>query len=547
MRNNQAYLLLFITLFIQSTSFSQALPVGTTVLEDFWRLRQVKGEKDRDISFSIRPIHANSQQTFDSLFKWRDFTTSDTYKGFSFFKGRGITRPLPLTLKQQYNSHHPYGWNDGSMIPAKGYQVQLSFGLYSSIGPLSIHLQPEIVYAQNAAFNTFTFRSDSTWKSYYQSVINVIDQPDRLSDKSYTRFFPGQSSIRFNYKQLSLGLSSENLWWGPGVRNSLIMSNNAPGFLHVSFNSIKPVTTPIGSFEWQVVAGKLKSSGIQPDTTKTFEGRKLFVPKPKDDRYLNGMVVTFQPKWTKGLHFGFSRVFYLISTDLQKSFDGYLPVIGKFFKSKTPDEDNKKRDQLLSFFVRLILPTEKAEVYGELGRNDHSHDMRDFLLEPEHSRAYIIGFKKNFETSKSTELQLMGEFANLKMPSTILLREQQSWYTHYQVRDGYTNHGQVIGAGIGPGGSSQTVGLAHLSGINKLGLTLERVVHNNDFYYEAFGPARDFLSHWVDLSANLNKIWQVNNILIDANITYIKSINYQWQRNNNPKNLQAACSFLYMF
>ena len=130
----------------------------------------------------------------------------------------------------------------------------------------------------------------------------------------------------------------------------------------------------------------------------------------------------------------------------------YLPVIGKFFKSKTPDEDNRKRDQLLSFFVRLILPKEKAELYGELGRNDHSHDMRDFLLEPEHSRAYIIGFKKIFETGKETELQLMGEFANLKMSSTILLREQQSWYTHYQVRDGYTNYGQVIGAGIGPGG-----------------------------------------------------------------------------------------------
>ncbi|MFK5143427.1 capsule assembly Wzi family protein, partial [Klebsiella pneumoniae] len=54
-----------------------------------------------------------------------------------------------------------------------------------------------------------------------------------------------------------MGISSENLWWGPGIYNSLLMSNNAPGFWHLTFNSRKPLKTPIGDFEWQLIGGKL--------------------------------------------------------------------------------------------------------------------------------------------------------------------------------------------------------------------------------------------------------------------------------------------------
>ncbi|MFX8805488.1 capsule assembly Wzi family protein, partial [Acinetobacter baumannii] len=54
-----------------------------------------------------------------------------------------------------------------------------------------------------------------------------------------------------------VGISSENLWWGPGIYNSLLMSNNAPGFWHLTFNSRKPLKTPIGDFEWQLIGGKL--------------------------------------------------------------------------------------------------------------------------------------------------------------------------------------------------------------------------------------------------------------------------------------------------
>lgn len=546
---------LFFSLLLLSRfgSSAQSLPAGTPLLEENWRREQIKGEKKSDVSFMLRPIHAHGALSFDSLYRRKNFLPENiSSNNFLFAKGKGEFKLLPLTFKQQHNSHHPYGWNDGSMIPANGYQAQLSVGVYSKLGPLTIQLQPEVVYAQNAAFKSFpASHNDTIWKNYYTAFLNTTDNPDRFGNRSYLKLFPGQSSIRFNFKKLSIGLSTENLWWGPGVRNALVMSNNAPGFPHISFNSTAPLLSPIGSFEGQLLSGLLKKSGyFSADTTRTFNGERLYQAKPGGDRYFNGVVLTWQPKWTKGLYLGFSRVFYLYRNNINPSLNGYLPVIGQLFKgslSEAQEEDAMKRDQLLSFFFRLNLPKEKTEIYAEFGRNDHSGNTRDLLMEPEHSRAYIVGFRKLFETAKNTDVELMFEMANLQKPVTQLVREQESWYSHYQVRDGYTNRGQVIGAGIGPGGNSQTIGISLIKGLDKTGLLLERVIHNNDFYYAAFAPLRDYWGHWVDLSVQLNKSWQHKRFLYDARITWVKSLNYQWQRQFDVHNLQSSFSISYLF
>ena len=557
MKCTHKFFFTFLSVVIACSIRAQTLPVGTPVLEETWRRMQITGERDINTSFTIRPVYAGTQADYDSMYNPQGLLAEKKSSSLSFAKGKGIARLLPISLRQQYNTHHPYGWNDGSMIQAKGYQAQLSFGFYSKIGPISVQLQPELVYAQNKDFSTFpSSYTDSIWKSYYH-ILNRIDDPEKYGTGSYAKFFPGQSSIRVHYKKLSLGISTENLWWGPGIRNSLLMSHNAPGFAHLSFNTTAPVISPIGSFEWQIISGTLKSSGIlPPDTGRTFNGAKLYEPKQEEDRYLNGMIITWQPKWTKGLHLGFTRLFYQYNSDVRQNLDGYLPIIGMFFKGQAENEDAKKRDQLLSFFFRLILPKEKAEVYAEFGRNDHSQNIRDLLLEPEHSRAYIIGGRKIFTTRKHTNVELMIELTQLQNPSTASVRELEGWYTHYQVRQGYTNLGQVIGAGIGPGSSSQTIGLNWIKGIKKFGVTLDRVVRNNDFYYQAFGHLHNFGSHWVDLSINAHKNWNHKRFIYTANLSLVRSLNYQWRHefnsagdpiNRDVNNLHANLSVSYLF
>lgn len=548
MKLRTSCLFAFFLLFVASAR-AQSLPVGTPLLEDNWRIRQLRGEANQDVSFCIRPLYERANKRLDST---------------AFFRGIGFGKEiiaataksglqlLPVTLKQQYNLNFPYGWNDGSMIPARGYQTQLSAGIYFKRGGLSFQLQPEFVFAQNTQFPGFPLEySDQLWRTYDSIYVGRIDAPERFGKGAYAKFFPGQSSLRYNFDKFSIGASTENLWWGPAVRNALLMSNNAPGFPHLTFSTTAPLRVPFGTLEGQLVSGWLQQSGyLPPDTGRMFNGQPLYRDKTAGDRYLNGMIVAVQPKWTKGLFLGFSRAFYANSRDVKSSFSGYLPVIGHLFKGSVSDaehEDSLQRDQLFSLFFRLLLPKEGAEVYAEFGRNDHAGNSRDFALEPEHSRAFIVGFKKLFETKSSGNMELMAEFTNLEIPTTMLVRYQQSWYTHYQVRDGYTQLGQVIGAGIGPGGNSQSIGLNWIKGLDKKGILFERVTHNNDFYYTAFSGDRDYWRHWVDLSLLLHKSWQQKHFLYDARLSLIYTLNYQWQSGLDRKNLQGYFSVSYLF
>ena len=46
------------------------------------------------------------------------------------------------------------------------------------------------------------------------------------------------------------------------------------------------------------------------------------------------------------------------------------------------------------------------------------------------------------------------EWTQLEQTNSKKLRNAGSWYHHFNVRHGYTNFGEVIGAQIGPGSNS---------------------------------------------------------------------------------------------
>ena len=101
---------LLVYLFLFSSSFAQTIPLDQAIWS---RIQQLKGE--------IAPT--------DSAKK--------------------VFKILPVGLTTKFNSHSPYGWNDGGMIMAKALQTIVSAGVYAKWGPLSIQLQPELYYAAN--------------------------------------------------------------------------------------------------------------------------------------------------------------------------------------------------------------------------------------------------------------------------------------------------------------------------------------------------------------------------------------------------------------
>lgn len=522
------YIVILITLLVFTSEmvFSQSLSVNMGFLNEYYRRQQLLGNIDPSISFTNRPLFSetlNIDNIYDPESRLETIRKINFDGMYKFHKGKGKFQLLPISLLNQYNSHHPEGINDGSMIPSRGTQMRVSAGFYFKYGPLSIKLKPEFIYAQNKVFDGFP-QNHTTYNGikFPISPYRGIDLPERYGFGAYNKAFIGQSSIRLTFGPVSFGLSNENLWWGPGYRNSLLMTNSASGFMHLTFNTVKPIKTFLGFFEVQILGGKLKDSGLTEGLTN-------------DWRYLNSMVLTYQPRWIKGLFLGFVRSFLVYHEEMGSSFNDYLPVISPFTKSNSgssADEvELRNRNQLISIFMRWVFVKSSAEVYFEYGREDHSWDLRDFLLEPSHSSTYIIGMRKLYKlNSKSSHIQLILEASHLAANQTTINRDPpsnkiSSWYTHGKVKHGYTHMGQLIGAGIGPGGNLQTIDISWCQNLNQIGLRLERYVHNNDFWYDY---VQDIRSNWVDISYTAYANWNFKNFLISLKLKHVNSRNYQW-------------------
>ena len=527
--------------FVQLDAKAQTLPVGSTALEDYYRRAQLTGTADSSVSFTVRPLFTGGITKGTNIFypdsalqKYTGFGSSRLWKPEK--KNVLDIRILPVSLQTQFNSDHPYGWNDGIMIPAKGLQGVLSAGVFAQYGPLTIQLRPEFLMAANSDFVTFNPKHYDVIFARYYDIYNNIDLPARFGTSGYDRVRWGQSSIRVNYKAMSFGLSTENLWWGPGIRNSLLMSNTAPGFLHVTLNTIRPIKTAIGSFEGQLIGGKLNNSGYPPlEPGHTYLGSDLYVPKPTDWRYLAGIVFTWQPKWIPGLFLGFDQSSQTYGKDLN-GIKSILPFFAPVKKVGAPDEAINKQDERSSLFMRWLWPQENAEIYFEWGHNNYAGDLTQAVLNPSQSRAYIFGLRKlvPFNAAKQESILIGVEVTQLQETSVDKIKAGDEWYTSKGIREGYTNYGEVLGAGIGPGGNLQSLEVSWVKGLKKIGLQFERYIHNNDFYYYAYYDSYDFRRHWVDLSIAANGEWNYNNLLFNVKVQGIKSLNYQWYLKQPP-------------
>jgi hypothetical protein len=504
---------LFLLFLLSASAAAQTLPLSNSLMVEQLRIKQLQGEVDSNLSLAVKPV---SFSFLDKSKNNSDFVyLPKNLLGESDFLQIKI---LPFSFEQQFNSSFSYGSNDGIMLPAKGFQEFISGGVFLKAGPLTIQAMPEILYASNPEYLA---GNDKIAADRYQQYISFsqgygADLPSYYEMPNYRTIGIGQSSIRLNAGPVSVGISNENLWWGPGRRNALLMSNNTRGFKHATLNTSRPVETLVGSFEGQIISGRLDNSNSTSNELKN-----------QDWRYLSGMVINYQPKWFPGLFVGLTRAFQIYHSDIN-GINDYIPLFQPFEKRRT-EEEARIRDQLTSVFARFIFKEAQAEVYAEFARNDHSFSIRDFLQEPQHSRAYLFGFQKLIPFNGIEENFLVSaEITQLSQPLNRVLRTAGTWYTH-EINQGYTNFGEIIGAGAGPGGNLQSFELSWLKGFKKIGLQIERFEHNRDYYQLTFDPSDIYNEKWVDLSAGILTNWDYKNLLIRGRLTGVQSFNYLWQ------------------
>ena len=541
--------------FLSVVGFSQSLPVGLPAAEDFLRRAQLLGQFDSTVSFGARPL--SSLGALDTTYEKMTGVAREGLKGFAV--GKDSVFLLPVTLSNQFNSHHPTGWNDGSLLPNKGLQTRISAGAYVRHNKWSLQLMPELTFSQNDTFVEFTDdHFPVIWLRTYRWW-NTIDAPVRFGEESLFRLHPGQSALRYDLGRFSAGLSSENLWWGPGKRNSLIMSNNTPGFYHLTFNTNGPLMTKAGSFEGQFVAGRLTRSGFTPpETDRDYQRTQLYFPKRDDWRYLSGLTVSWQPLWVPGLFLGFSQTSQVYAKeiasirDIQPFFNGIRQA------GIEPNPKLTSNQQQSSGYLRWLLKESNAEFYIEFGTNGRSRGLREFLVQANRHRAFTMGVSKIYETRKKRFVQIDAEVTQLGQVVREVIRDADSWYVDKYIRQGYTHQGQVLGAGIGPGSNIMYLEVSVWKGMKKVGIFAERLVHNNDFFYFAYEDSKDWRRFWTDLSTGIVADWRFDQLVLSSTLRYTRSWNYQWYLERGPddpyfvkgwdvNNIHATVNLAYFF
>jgi hypothetical protein len=380
----------------------------------------------------------------------------------------------PTDARFTYNDRLPYSLNDGALWAGRGANVSVRTGARAEWGRVRVFILPEVAYSENRFYalprqDTSLFAAMPASRNMYSSPwhtrVQSIDLPVRFGPLPFWVFDPGQSSVIVDAGRVSVGAATENEWWGPGIRNALLLSNNAPGFPHLFLRTGRPVHTRIGDFEARWLSGWLRESSYF-DSSSTNQTRSISM-----------LGLAWQPAGTRALSLGAARVVYAPAAGPGLALADVLNVFANVHQPNAElNNDRPRRDQLLSLFFRWVQPDDRFEFYGEWGRAEFPVSLRDFLVQPNHTQAYTLGLQWMGETLRwDGRLRAQAEVSFLEQSTTFRTRRIGSWYTSNAVPQGYTNRGQVLGAAIGPGSSSQFVGLDFVTPKWQAGMYLNRI------------------------------------------------------------------------
>ena len=407
-------------------------------------------------------------------------------RSVSAFVSRGTTRRFGIfapELRLIRNSALPWSNNDGDLWAGRGSNLHASAGFFARYRWFQLVVAPEVSSQPNEFFRLvepgierFPIPGDrSHWAlPWYVNGPYSVDMPTRFGSRPIRRVSAGQSSLTIRAGAIEIGVSNENEWWGPGIGNALVLSNNAPGFPHYFLRSSRPLATRLGDIDFRWIVGGLEESPYF-DTTST-----------NNLRSLSAIAATLTTGWHPGLTFGIARSVYATTDSWEQAAERYFDVFaGTGRPANRPLNDSSLypggRDQIFSLFGRLVLPESGFEVYGEWGRTEFPSSFRDLLTAPNHTQAYTIGLQWRRPGFREDDLwRMQAENTSVEQSPTFRDRPLGVWYTSRRVIQGYTNRGQPLGAAVGPGSSGQNIAIDYMRPLWSLGLKAGRTRYNED-------------------------------------------------------------------
>jgi len=446
-------------------------------------------------------------------------------------------RGIPAEVHAVYNSGLPFSMNEGGIWAGRGVAWLFTAGFDAQLGNVRLLIAPQFALSTNrwwllrdsTHFPPPQLPPDRNGHGYmfaWYGAPYSIDLPLRYGDVNLSRRSFGQSSLGVDAKALTMGFSTENEWWGPGVRNAIILSNNAPGFPHLFLRSARPLDTPLGFVEFRWVSGAL------------YESRWFDADSTNNVRSIAAFAATITSHRAPGLTFGFARSVYSTASESGPTFFRFFDILkntghpnDKPFGDSTLTPGGS--DQVYSLFARWVMPESGFETYAELGRTEFPKSLRDFLIYPSHTIGYTLGLQWNKPQGRS---RIQAEVTTLEQSSSFRDRPIGSWYTSRRVIQGYTNQGQTLGAAIGPGSSSQYLAWDFVPPSWRSGLYAGRIRWNEDMRSVYHWPAYlELCNHDVSYFIGGRTSGRTRFGLISADLTLATRINAFFQ-------LQSGCT-----
>jgi len=521
--------LLFIHFILITLCKGQGIIAAHDYVRDYLRLLEIQGETLNNPIV----VHANQFELRlpDSLKSNKSNVWNDQMKYYRGHDREGLTLTLISPIANtNYSTKYARSYNDGPSWNGKGLTIGINAGFKINWGPVTGVFYPNFSFSQNRSFQ---LQENLQNRSEFNYQLDPrIDWVQRYGNNSFKQFHLGQSSLSVKAGKVQFKLSTENMWWGPNVTNSTLMSNNAPGFTHVNIGTPLPIQTKFGDFEINSFWGRLEESNYF-DNIENNNGR-----------YLAALTFGYRPSFSeffKGFSLGLSRVLYQIWPESGLSFGDLFLGVKNFSGSAVElpggGFTNDETDQMVSINTRWYFEEVGAEIYYEYARNDFWLNFKDLVQEPDHGAVFTLGVQKTF-SGRDALWRIGFEHTSLATTRTIEIRSSHSIYLHSIVTQGYTHKGQLIGAPIGPASKSQMFRLDKFNKSGKVGFRINRIRFDNDYVIAESQRTGVPLDYDVELSFDLEAVRFFKNYEFSCRIIYSRRRNWHFEEDLDVNNFQ---------
>lgn len=386
--------------------------------------------------------------------------------------GSLMIRPLFLPQKQKnrwslklrsdafYNDGSPNLENTSDKWVGKGFSFFTSANIAFDSKYIFASIEPFVFTSQNDDYNE---------PQRIEKFMNLNDNYAH-SEQPYNRYGFRETQLYLKYNEFGIGWSNANMWWGPGLHSSLMMSNNTTGFGHLMIGTVNEKRIGDWGFNGRYVFSKFGKKSISKPYYSGFIVNASYYSKP---------IVTI----------GFSRSFLSGGNNSSYEIGAFEAALLPFqFVTVENVEDDALNpvDQTYTGYLNLRFPESGLVMYLEYGRNEGPENFKDFLLHPDHSRAFIFGIRK-YGLFNNLNLTVGIEYANLLQTAYWPLRETLDWNSS-TLFDFNTYDGRYWAAHSGPDSDDFTIYLAYnnrgFSIIPSINYERHNVTHPNFIAYQ---------------------------------------------------------------